>query len=139
MDRRTSTYDSENNITSVLSETWIAGEWTIKNLNNLYFYNPQGKFAYYFVGYKMEINYKSITPVKDEINNAELFLNCSPNPAMGPMTINYTITEPNITSVTISNLGGVLKQLSLTIICLVYLGLTLCLMIHLRLHLEFTI
>jgi hypothetical protein len=98
-------YDTKNNFISGTCEALESGEWVqvngsfpFKDARNMYFDGG---------GYKVEVSYKTITPVKENIFDTNLFLNCSPNPSAGQLKINYTLTEPANTSISISNLFGI--------------------------------
>jgi len=100
----TSTYDVDENLITQLNQAWDGTQWSDAN-TTLIFYDSKER-AFSFTGYKIEVSYKNITPVKDETSFAGLILNCSPNPSSGPITINYSLTEPATTSLTITNSLG---------------------------------
>ena len=97
-------YDENNNFILGTYEVLDSGNWVHSN-GYFPFVDSRNK---YFVGdgYKVEVSYKTITPVKEGIFDANLFLKCSPNPSSGQLKINYTLLEPASTSIIISNILG---------------------------------
>jgi hypothetical protein len=60
-----------------------------------------------FYGYQIDITYNGFNPVNEKIATAGFSLSISPNPTTGPLNINYTLTEPALTSISISNMLGI--------------------------------
>jgi hypothetical protein len=98
------TYDANDNFILGTCEELDSGKWV--NLNG-YFQFEDSRNKYFFGdGYKVEVIYKTISLVKENIFDINLFLTCSPNPSAGQLNINYNLSELAITSISISNISG---------------------------------
>ncbi|MEI6091416.1 MAG: T9SS type A sorting domain-containing protein [bacterium] len=101
---RSFAYNSNGKIINVTNKRFAEKEW--RNYDFIFsFRDSKNRFSTW--GYKAEVTYKTISPVKDEPNLSGFSLNCSPNPSAGPLNINYTITEPAVISISISNMMGI--------------------------------
>jgi hypothetical protein len=104
-ERQSFNYDENDNFILGTCEELDSGKWVhadgffpFKDSRNTYF----GGY-----GYKVEVSYKKITPVKGSIFDVNLQLTCSPNPTAGQLNINYNLSELAITSISISNISGI--------------------------------
>ncbi|MEI6091937.1 MAG: T9SS type A sorting domain-containing protein [bacterium] len=98
-------YDANDNFISGTCEALESGEW-VHSDGWFPFVDSRNK-TFVGGGYKVEVTYKTISPVKENIFDVNLFLTCSPNPSAGQLNINYTLSEPANTSISISNISGI--------------------------------
>ena len=89
-------------------ESWENGQWVLSD-NDLSFKDSTGH-VYSFTGYKLEVRYKGATFVNEEIICNSLSLSFSPNPASGLVSINYSIPESWLVSLTLTNSLGILIE-----------------------------
>jgi hypothetical protein len=110
INRKNSIYDANGNTTEISNEQWKDGQWIICN-SQLTFYDALER-AFFFTAYKIEVTYKGITSINDEIAVAGFLLNCFPNPASDYIEIS---TIPSETSkIYIYNiLGEIVKSESI--------------------------
>jgi len=101
----TNTFDSTGKVLSMSYDSWTFGQMNFYN-TILSFYNSKGE-KLSFNGTKIVVAYTGITLVPEEqtINSLSLF--CSPNPASGIITINYSISEPGQVSLSLTNSLGI--------------------------------
>jgi hypothetical protein len=98
-------YDANDNFISGTCEALESGEWV--HSNGCFPFVDSRNMYFDGYGYKTEVSYKTISPVKENIFDANLLLTCSPNPSAGLLNINYTLSEPAITSISISDMSGI--------------------------------
>jgi hypothetical protein len=104
LEHYTFSYNSNGNYLTGQCEDWN-GNWNSSNKGTFTIAGSK-ILPEIFYGYKIEVTYKGTNSVTEERNNNLISLNCSPNPTSFLTTINYSIIEPCMVSITLTNSLG---------------------------------
>lgn len=130
------TYNTYGGVESGLNKVWDTDTWVNSSLNqynydefgnslvgNLYswdndtwmqnqdglismFYN-YSSFLEYYVGYRIEVNYLSITVGLDETSSIDLIsFSCGPNPAFGSTTLSLNMANESFVNIGLYDISG---------------------------------
>jgi hypothetical protein len=99
------TYNTNGHLLTFQNEEYVADEWS--NVDVWFSFEDSKTNWFGSTAYRFEVTYETNTPVKEKPTLSGFSLNCSPNPTSGQLNINYTLTEPANTSISISNILGI--------------------------------